>query len=203
MNQSSITDSIQRLADRTATARGGHAVLLGIRSDDGQTEIRTAAGAAKPDDTFYVASVSKMFTAAIVLGLIDQGELRRTSRLVDLLPHHDLAGLHVLDGVDHTSEVGLGHLLDQTSGLPDYFAGSPALQDDLKQNRDRHYGVSDVLDMVRGTPASFPPGDRGGRRAAYSDTNYQLLTAIIEATTGTDYATAVAQRITGRKQLQF
>ena len=49
--------------------------------------------------------------------------------------------------------------------------------------------------LARTAGAAFAPGDRGGRRSLYSDTNYQLLTRIIEAVTGQQYAEAVAERI--------
>ncbi len=134
-----------------------------------------------------------MFTASIAMQLLDEGLLDADDRLVDLVPQLDLAGIHRRRGVDHTGAIRLHHLLHQTSGLPDYFANGVA--EDLQANRDRSYTVDDVIQIARSSSAGFPPGDRRGRRSAYSDTNYQLLTAVVETATGTTYAEAVGSRI--------
>ena len=189
---SQLNDHIQQLVDGAAS---GHirSVVLGVQSDDGSVRIRAAAGAAKPDDAYYIASISKIITASMVMQLVDEGRLDLSHRVVDLLPHLRLDGVHRHDGTDHTERLEARHLLHQTSGLADYFAGG--FEDDFKANRDRPYTVADVVDIARGNDANFPPGDRDGRRSAYSDTNYQLLTAIIENVTGDTYGDAVQKRI--------
>ena len=195
-----LEQRIQRLADKTAASRHIHSVILGVESDDGAVSVRTAAGAVSAADPYFIASITKMFTATIVMQLIDEQRLHLRDRVVDLLPSLDLNGIHRHDGVDHTPDLELHHLLHQTSGLADYFAGG--FEDDFKQNRDRRYSIDDILDIARKTEATFPPGDRNGSRSAYSDTNYQLLTAIIEATTDTTYSQTVTERIAKRLGLR-
>lgn len=191
--QPDLAGRLQDLADCAADKRHMRSAMLGVQSDDGSINVRVAAGAAEPGDAYFIASVTKVFTATIIMQLVDEQRLDLSDRVVGLLPDLDLVGLHRHGGTDHTGELEVRHLLHQTSGLADYFAGG--LEEDFKQNRDRAYTVADTLDIARTKSANFPPGDRNSRRSAYSDTNYQLLTAIIETTTGTTYAEAVHQRI--------
>ena len=186
---------LQRLVDRATRPRHVHGLLVGVETDDRSISSHLSSGEAEPGDAYFIASVTKLFTAAIVMQLTDEGRLRLEDRVVDRLPHLDLAGLHRHRGVDATDRLELHHLLHQTSGLADYFVGG--LQDDLVQGRDRRYDIDDVVEMARSRSAEFPLGDRDGRRSAYSDTNYQLLTAVIETTTGTSYARTVEDRIAG------
>jgi CubicO group peptidase (beta-lactamase class C family) len=77
--------------------------------------------------------------------------------------------------------------------MPDYFAGS--LAEDFKQNRDQAYSVADALAIARRqSPAAAP--DSG--KSHYSDTNYQLLGAIIEAITGQSLTDVFQTRIFDR-----
>lgn len=190
---SEIDRKLQRLVDRAATGRHVHGVVVGVESDDGSVRARLAAGDAEPADAYSIASITKMFTASIIMQLVDEGRLGLGDRVVDLLPDLDLTGLHRHDGVDATDRLEVHHLVHQTSGLADYFAGG--YQEDFIQGRDRSYTIEDIIGIARSSEAEFPPGDRDGRRSSYSDTNYQLLTAIIEATTGSSYREAVHDRI--------
>lgn len=188
-----VADGLQRLTARAARGRRVHGLLLAVESDDRALSFRTAAGDVDADAPYFIASIAKMYTAAIIGQLVDEGRLGHEDRLVDLLPDLDLAGLHRRGGTDATADVLLRHLVHQTSGLADYFEGGVAT--DLAAGRDRSYDIGQVVDIARRAGAEFPPGDRNGGRAAYSDTNYLLLTAIIEAVTGARYADAVQRRI--------
>lgn len=190
-----LAADVQDLADRSVRGRRVHGVVIGVESDDGSTSVRVAAGDARPDAPYAIASITKMFTAALALQLIDDGRLHLDDRVVPLLPDLDLGGLHRHGDVDHTADLAVHHLLHQTSGLADYWNGG--LEQDLASGADRAYTIQETVDIARDAGASFPPGDRGGRRSAYSDTNYQLLTAIVEQVTGQRYADAVSERIVG------
>src|SRR5690606_36540878 len=92
--------------------------------------------------------------------------------------------------VDYSAQLKVYQLVHQTSGLADYYEDD--LIEDLKQNKDRTYDVHDVLTMVRNmTPGDVP--DSG--KSYYSDTNYQLLGAIIEAVTMCPLAQVFQTRI--------
>lgn len=188
-----LTSALQRLADRAVRGRHVHGVLFGVESDDGSSRVRVAAGDARADAPYAIASITKMFTAAIVLRLVDEGRLRLEEPVGALLPDLELTGLHRHRGVDRTDDLSVHHLLHQTSGLADYWNGG--MEQQLARGEDRAYSIQDTIDLARDAGAEFPPGDRDGRRSAYSDTNFQLLTAIIESVTGRSYADEVHDRI--------
>ncbi|MEL6890137.1 MAG: serine hydrolase domain-containing protein [Actinomycetota bacterium] len=188
-----LTETLQRLAERTVRGRRASGVLLGVESADGSTSVRVASGDASPDVPYFIASITKMFTSAVTLQLVDEGRLRLDDRVVPLLPDLDLARLHVHDGVDATDRLEVHHLLHHTSGLADYFG--EGIEDQLAGGEDRAYSIQDTVDIARIAGAAFRPGDRDGRRSRYSDTNYQLLTGLIEAVTGQGYGEVVAERI--------
>jgi len=153
---------------------------------------------------FFVASITKTYTAAIVLQLVDEGALRLEDRLVDHLDPALTDGLHVLDGVDRTSAITLGHLLTQTSGLPDHWADArddgTSLWDEVRQ-RDTGWTLVDTVAIARDRQVPlFPPGAPG--KAHYSDTNFDLLGGVVAAVTGQTYAESVARRIARRAGLE-
>jgi D-alanyl-D-alanine carboxypeptidase len=172
--------------------------LLAVAAVDGSRSWQGARGVADEDGApvttevrYPIASVTKLFTATVVLKLEEQGELAITDRMVEHLSPEVTEGLHVLDGVDRTDEITIEHLLRHTSGLPDYYEGAPkgerSPQQRLLAGEDVPVPFEEVLRIVREdlTP-HFPPqpADADKRKAHYADTNYQLLGAVIEAVTG-------------------
>jgi D-alanyl-D-alanine carboxypeptidase len=138
---------------------------------------------------YFIASITKLYTAAVVFQL-------RRRRLIELAaPIHTylgadiVSGLSVIDGVDQGPKITVRHLLSHTSGIPDYFEGKRA-DGDTTFGRALAGGpgwtFTEAIDIAKSQmrPA-FVPGTPG--RASYSDTNYQLLGAIIEAVTGDSY----------------
>lgn len=207
-----------------------HSVLLGIQSKDGQLDF-IGAGERRPDepvsvvratsrDAFYnakyeryaahidanrpyfIASVTKMYSTAIIMQLVDEGGVDLAAPIPTYLPAELIDGIHVYQGTDYSQQITVRQLVRQTSGLADYFMGKrvdgSSLLRDLKQNIDRAYSIDDVLAQVRKMTPRFPPDAHGGQRAAYSDTNYQLLGAIIEAVTDQPLAQAYQTRIFDR-----
>jgi len=185
-----LHDSLQSLLDAEARKPNTHGVILRVQSGDGQIDFKGSAGAARPDTRFAIASITKLFTATLVMQLIDEGRLGLDDSVEDLLPDTDLDGLHVVKGVDYGSLLTVRHLLHQTSGLADYYESDLAA--DLKSGKDRSYGLAEVLQMTRALPSQASPGSG---RSYYSDTNFQLLGAVIERVTGQSFDDALQARI--------
>lgn len=185
-----LAESLQHLLDAEAHKRNTHAVILKVQSGVGRINFQGSAGAARPDTRFPIASVTKLFTATLVLQLVDEGRLTLDDRVSDVLRHVDLTGLHVIKGVDHAPHLTVRHLLHQTSGLADYYESDLAA--DLKAGNDQSYGLEDVLRMTRALPPQATPGSG---RSYYSDTNFQLLGAIIERVAGQSFDEALQTRI--------
>lgn len=185
--------ALQTLLDRTVAKGKVHGLVFQVQSGDGRIDFRGSAGDASPDSRFPIASISKTYTAAMIFQLVDEGKLTLDQAAQSALANVDLSGLHVVKGIDHGPSVTVGELLFQTSGLADYYEGGVA--EDLIRGHDYSYDLAKVLDWARsGKPQAAP----GGSRAYYSDTNFQLLGAIIEAATGRSYGDALQERICAR-----
>ena len=171
-----LNEQLHTLIDKESRKANTHSILLGVQSADGRVNFQGAAGDASPDSTYFIASITKMFTAAVIMQLVDEGRLDLDARIQEYLPQFQLEGIHTHKGVDYSKQLKVYQLIHQTSGLADYY--EDGLVEDLKHNRDRAYNITDVLSMVRNMEASDMP-DSG--KSYYSDTNYQLLGAIIES----------------------
>lgn len=196
--------------------RGGvQNIVMQVQSRDARIDYAAAAGlasaqAATPmtvDTPYFIASISKMYTAAMVMQLYEQGALDLDQPLSSILPASMLEGIHRYQGRDYSQALRVAHLISQTSGLPDYFEDKPkggqSLFDGIKAGApDRAYTLEELLAIVRAIPAKFEPGAKQGRKAHYSDTNYHLLGVIIETVTGQSYAQNLEQRITTPLGLQ-
>lgn len=183
-------DKLQKLLEAEFSRTKSNSILLSVRSGDHTVDFKGAVGGGAPESQYFVASISKMFTATIIMQLVDEGRLALEDRVNTYLSHLSLDGIHIFKGTDYSHQLKIYQLLHQTSGLADYFANG--FDQDFKQNQDRLYSVEDVLDIVREqTPFAAP--DSG--KSHYSDTNYQLLGALIEAVTELFLPDAFKQRV--------
>lgn len=181
---------LQALIDKESRKSNIHGILLGVQSADNRVNFQGAAGNASSDSSYFIASITKMFTATVIMQLVDEGRLDLDAPIQQYLPQLQLEGIHVHDGLDYSKQLKVYQLVHQTSGLADYY--EDGLVDDFKHNRDHAYNLTDVLTMVRGmTPNAAP--DSG--KSYYSDTNYQLLGAIIESVTECPLAQVFQARI--------
>lgn len=194
-----MTQALEKLLDKNSQKRHTHHILLTVQKPDGTEIFHGAAGDAQPDSPYFIASITKMMTAAVIMQLVDENQVVLDAPIKRYLSPDSLIGIHTINGVDHSSEIRVHHLLHQTSGLADYFEGKPpngkSLTDDFKAGKDRAYSVQDVLAMVHKLQPDFAPGAQDGRKSAYSDTNYQLLSAIIEKVTQKPLAAVFHNRI--------
>ena len=125
---------------------------------------------------FELASVSKEFTAAAVLLLVQDGKVSLNDYLGKYFPRLPYTGITV------------HNLLSHTSGLPEYFDFKAAWfpKDRLTTNQD----VVEVL--VKNHPKKlFEPGTK----YKYTNTNYVLLALIVEQVSGKKFEDFVRERI--------
>ena len=144
----------------------------------------------KVDTPIFVASITKIYTAAATMMLEERKLLSLDDPISEFLPAELLAGLHCYKGHDYSEQLRVYHLVSQTSGLPDYFEAAPkggkSLFERLVSEGDTAWDLEYVVDIAKNhlSPrfAPEPMGQaRSGKKAHYADTNYQLLGAIIEA----------------------
>jgi len=200
-----LQSRLQQLLEGKVGRKHVQSVVVGVQPDEGDVT-STAAGTAWPDGTpmtvetpYYLASITKMYTATVVMKLADDELIDLSASIANYLNADLVAGIHVLDGVDHSSEVLVSQLVNQTSGLADYYGGKKkggtSFLDDLLAGGDRALSLADIVGIVRELEPEFEPGARGGRKSHYSDTNYALLGAIVEEVTGTRLARLFSEMI--------
>jgi D-alanyl-D-alanine carboxypeptidase len=168
---------VERVARQLARA-GADRVIVFV-SDDGREYVATA-GSHRPsgDQRFRIGSVTKTFTATIVLQLAAERRLR----LSDTLERH-LPGV-VPDG----TKITIRQLLNHRSGLANVTDYTRWLQ---RASRSTSTRPIDTLRFAAAQPLIFPPGSQW----RYSNTNYIALGLVIEKTTGHAYRQELQQRI--------
>ena len=129
------------------------------------------------DTKFRLASITKQFTATVILQLVAEGKLGLDDTVTKHLPDYRK---------DTGDRVTLTHLLNHTSGIPSY-TNRAFFQD---HSRDP-YSVADFVKKFCGGDLEFEPGTK----YAYNNSAYLLLGAIIEKVTGKTYAQALQERI--------
>ncbi len=198
MQNEKITQKLDALLDKLAARDSVHSLAMAVETGDGRLSWRGAAGRANsagdpmtPERPYLIASVTKLYIAAATLRLCESGTLDLDEPLAGYLPPDWLAGLHVYRGEDCSGRIRLRHLLHHASGLPDWLEDggrdTPSLFERLSHEDDRTMTLEDVAAYTRRhLSPHFPPQDMsaGKYRIRYSDTNFQLLMAALEAVTG-------------------
>jgi CubicO group peptidase (beta-lactamase class C family) len=181
--QADLASDLDRLfAANYPPDQPGAAVLV---EKDGKIVLRKAYGLADvelgvplaPDMVFRLGSITKQFTAVLVMQLAQEGELSTDDLLTKFLPDFP-AG--------QAAGVTVQHLVNHTSGIPSYTdqpSWPPRMREDLT--------VQQILDITKDLPSDFTPGTRW----KYSNTGYVVLGAILEKVTGKPYAQLVEERI--------
>lgn len=183
-------------------AQGTPGVIARVRDARGVWDGRAGVGdlvAERPRSTsekFRIASVTKTFTATVLLRLEAEGRLSLDDSVEEWLPG-------VVRGKGYRpGDITVRHLLNHTSGIFDYNMddGFRALYagDEFDRNRHTRWSPEELVDIALAHPANFQPeqGSRPGRpgRWDYSDTNY-IVGMVIEKATGGTYAQAVERLV--------
>ncbi|MCE3006963.1 MAG: beta-lactamase family protein [Bacteroidetes bacterium] len=147
------------------------------------------SGNLNSNTSFFVASVTKLFTLAIILNLRFKGRLELEQKIQNILSADMLLNLHTMNGCNYVPEISIRNLLAHTSGIPDYFQGKMStgycLESELKKGNDQSWTREEAIERSKEMRQKFAPGKR--KMAHYSDTNFQLLSAIIEEITGSSF----------------
>lgn len=133
----------------------------------------------EPMDTssiFELASVSKQFTAMVIMMLKEEGKLNYDDAVEKYIPNLPYKGITIR------------HLLTHTSGLPDYI-----------EVMDQHWDKTKVAGnpesieylLKYSPPKHFEPGEK----YEYSNTGYMLLASIAEKASGIPFVSFSRTRI--------
>ena len=115
-----------------------------------------------PDTKFRIGSITKQFTAALILQLVEEGKIKLDGKLSDYLPDYRK---------DTGSRVTIHQLLNHTSGIPSYTSNPEFFP---KHSRNA-YGVPEFVKTFASGDLEFEPGSK----FSYNNSGYTLLGAII------------------------
>ncbi len=181
MNSKPQTEEIDLLfSDYNQNQCSGASVLISI---SGQIVFERSYGFAnledkievEPKTNFRLASVTKQFTAAAILILVQKGFFTTNTKLTDVFE----------DFPDYGNKITIKNLLNHTSGLIDY-------EDLIQDTATFQVKDADVLRMMYGVDSTyFEPGTQ----FKYSNTGYALLAMIIEKISGKSFAQFLDENI--------
>lgn len=183
-----VRDALQKVADDLSKLYDISAALAVYGSYEGEPlDAQAAAGfvdgglgvgphteAARTDDPYVYGSITKMFTAAAILQLVENGTVKLDDPLyvhVDpMLAPGSLAATVLPNDTARAETVTIRQCLHMTSGVGDYDAGKYASEQFADPGRD-----FSPLDILRGGFVNATLLYTPGAYQDYSSTNYILL----------------------------
>lgn len=128
---------------------------------------------------FRIGSITKMFTAAMSLQLVEEGKLKRTDTLDKFLPQ-----------VPNAKKITIEQILWHRSGIPNV-----RREQNAQGNANTIPVTKDEIlaQIVKATPDFEPDTKR-----SYSNSGYQVLGLILEKVTGKSYEEVLKERISAK-----
>jgi len=187
--------AVQRLLNRLVATPGGPVGAIVTLSRHGRTTVLRAgrADAARPgaprlDDHMRIASISKAFTGAVALHLVQEGRLGLDDTIGQRLP-----------GVTPRawSTVTVREMLNHTSGLPDY-TQSDGFREQATTNPRGYVSPMQIIRWVRTKGLTFIPGSR----YQYSNTDNIVVGLIAQRVTGRSFGQLLSTLVFGPSGLR-
>jgi len=188
-SQQTIDKDIKNLFKTELEKENIKSGILHIYSESRSINIQIAESkkdAISINSPFYTASVTKILTATAIGILKDQNKLNFEDKITQYLPEIFINQLHVLDGKEYSREITIAHLLQHTSGLPDYFTDqtndeTPNIINQILTNPNKKWTGEE---MIQFSKDKMKPHFIPGQGYHYTDTEYVLLALIIEEVSG-------------------
>ncbi|QRR04110.1 serine hydrolase [Dyadobacter sandarakinus] len=131
---------------------------------------------------YRVGSITKTFTATLIMQLVDQKKLQLSTPLSQFFPQ-----------VPNASEITIRQMLNHRSGIHNFTADPEYLSYMLQPKTH-----AEMVAIIAATKPDFAPNEK----ASYSNSNYVLLGYIVEKLTGKSYAENITTRIAGKAGLK-
>ena len=126
---------------------------------------------------FRIGSITKQFTAAAIMMLVEDGKLKVTDPITKYLKDYPTHGYNIT----------VEHLLNHTSGIKSYTSMPQTWEEKTRTDMT----VEELIDYFKKEPMDFPPGER----MLYNNSGYILLGAIIEKVSGKSYQEFINEKI--------
>ncbi len=178
------TDKIKALMDKYHDIGQFHGAVL--VSEGNNVLFKSGYGLANsewniPNDTetkFRIGSITKQFTAALILTLVDEGKLSLDQKISEILPEFRK---------DVGEKVSIHQLLCHCSGV----SMPPLSLKEYDEIFQKKMTTKQIIEKLCGGDLAFEPGSK----FQYSSAGYMVLGAIIEKITSQSYEEALQERI--------
>ncbi|WP_373059327.1 serine hydrolase domain-containing protein [Zunongwangia sp. H14] len=132
---------------------------------------------ADPHSLFKIASIGKLYNAVAITKLVSEHRLSLDKTLADYFP--ELKGR-----IENADKITLRMMVQHRSGIPNYTNTPDFWVDPPESDREK-------LNLILDLPASFEPGED----YEYSNTNYLLISQLIEKVTGANQFQYLKEKI--------
>ena len=123
---------------------------------------------ASPSTVYRIGSLTKQFTAAAIMRLVETGKISLDDPIEKHLPDYPVGGRRIT----------IRHLLTHTSGIKSYTGLGPKFWDDRRLD----YSHEKLIALFKDEPRTF-----SRKKYLYNNSGYYLLGVIIEKVTGESY----------------
>lgn len=150
------------------------------------------------DFQFRIASITKTFTATLVLQLAEEGHFQIDDPIYDYLKAVDfikMDSLHLFENTNQAKAITIRQLLQHRSGLPDFYDDMQGFITYMEAHKKRNWTAQNLFDFYYETGLNQKTHFKPGADFHYSDVNYLLLTKLIETVTGTSASVQYRKRI--------
>ena len=132
----------------------------------------------QPDTKLRLGSVSKQFTALLILQLMEEGKLKLNVPITTYLPDYPKT---------NGDRITIHHLLTHSAGILNY----TSIPNFMKTQSRNPYTPGEFVKTFADKPLEFTPGEK----FSYSNSGYFVLGYIIEKITGKTYEQCLQERI--------
>lgn len=130
-----------------------------------------------PETKFRIASITKQFTAMLIMQLVEKGKIKLDAKLSEYLTYYRK---------DNADKITIHNLLTHTSGVPNY-----TNTEFMENHLSKSITPKDLIITYGNGDLEFEPGSE----YKYSNTGYVMLGAVIEEVTGKKYETVLQEQI--------
>nr|NQU90050.1 serine hydrolase [Bacteroidota bacterium] len=127
---------------------------------------------------FRIASITKSFTAILVMQQVEEGKLKLDGKVSDYLPDYPKTT---------GDKISIHHLLTHSSGIIDF----PDVPEDFDVCERKHHTIYELFEYFQDKELLCEPGSM----FRYSNFNYIVLAAILEQVSGQPYPILIQERI--------
>jgi D-alanyl-D-alanine carboxypeptidase len=195
-NNHPMKGSLQTIIEKYV-AKGLPGVQVAVKNKDGW--YFTSGGYTKIEDKSlfhphtptWLFSITKTYTASLVMKQKEKGRINLDATINQYLP------AAALNNVTGTDKITVRMLLNHSSGLVN-FTELPAYQISQFNNPTKQPSINDILAMIKGKALISTPGEEYN----YCNTNYLLLTLIVEKVSGSSFQQLLQEEIIAPLHLQ-